>query len=122
MPRSDLERRCRYDVAQSRSRTLSRCVNIADLRKHARRRLPGPVFDFLDGGAEDEVTLARNRLAFSEWALVPRVFRDVSEVSGEVELLGQRSEEHTSELQSLMRHSYAGFCLKKKKRKHKDHL
>src|SRR3546814_11391118 len=90
MPRSDLERRCRYDVAQSRSRTLSRCVNIADLRKHARRRLPGPVFDFLDGGAEDEVTLARNRLAFSEWALVPRVFRDVSEVSGEVELPGQR--------------------------------
>src|SRR3546814_4498693 len=93
MPRSDLERRCRYDVAQSRSRTLSRCVNIADLRKHARRRLPGPVFDFLDGGAEDEVTLARNRLAFSEW----------------------RSEEHTSELQSLMRISYAVFCLKKKK-------
>src|SRR3546814_3817387 len=45
-----------------------------------------------DLGAEDEVTLARNRLAFSEWALVPRVFRDVSEVSGEVELLGQRLE------------------------------
>src|SRR3546814_17222151 len=89
MPRSDLERRCRYDVAQSRSRTLSRCVNIADLRKHARRRLPGPVFDFLDGGAEDEVTLARNRLAFSAWALVPRLFRDFSEVSGEFELLGQ---------------------------------
>lgn len=92
MPRSDLQKRCRYDVARSRSRTLSRCLNISDLRKHARRRLPGPVFDFLDGGAEDEVTLARNRQAFSGWALVPRVFRDVGEVSGEVELLGQRLE------------------------------
>src|SRR3546814_10768391 len=109
MPRSDLQKRCRYDVARSRSRTLSRCLNISDLRKHARRRLPGPVFDFLDGGAEDEVTLARNRQAFSGWALVPRVFRDVGEVSGEV-----RSEEHTSELQSIMRNSYAVFCLQKK--------
>src|SRR5271163_2041491 len=41
-----------------------RVVNIADLRRLARRRLPKVVFDYLDGGAEDEITLRENRRAF----------------------------------------------------------
>ncbi|MHA4837665.1 alpha-hydroxy acid oxidase [Sphingopyxis sp. MSC1_008] len=73
-------------------RALSRSLNIADLRSRARRRLPTPVSDFLEGGAEDEATLIRNREAFSEWGLVPRAFRDVSQVSGAVKILGQNLE------------------------------
>ncbi len=47
-------------------------VNIADLRNLARRRLPRVVFDYLDGGAEDEITLRENRRAFEEIAFRPR--------------------------------------------------
>ena len=47
-------------------------LNIADLRRLAERRLPRVVFDYIDGGAEDEVTLRANRLAFEEVALRPR--------------------------------------------------
>ena len=49
-----------------------RVVTIADLRERARRRLPGLVFDYIDGGAEDEVTMAQNRSAFAELAFRPR--------------------------------------------------
>lgn len=59
---------------------LERCFNIAALRDEARRRLPRPVFDYMDGGADDEVTLARNRSAFSEYELLPKVLNDVSRV------------------------------------------
>src|SRR5579864_7446052 len=63
---------------------------IATLSEQARRRLPRVAFDFIDGGAEDEVTLRRNRSAFDDLALVPRVLRAVSGVSAETELFGQR--------------------------------
>jgi L-lactate dehydrogenase (cytochrome) len=49
-----------------------RVVNIADLRNLAHRRLPRVVFDYLDGGAEDEITLRENRRAFEEIAFRPR--------------------------------------------------
>jgi L-lactate dehydrogenase (cytochrome) len=51
---------------------LSRAVNIADLRKMARRRLPPVVFDYIDGGAEDEVTLRANERAFADVTFRPR--------------------------------------------------
>lgn len=60
------------------------------LRERARRRLPRVAFDFVDGGAGDEVTLARNRSAFDDLALVPRVLAGVKTASTEVELFGQR--------------------------------
>ena len=50
----------------------SRAVNIADLRQAARRRVPRVVFDYIDGGADDELTLRRNREAFDEIAFRPR--------------------------------------------------
>jgi len=49
-----------------------RCYNIAEMRKEARRVLPRGLFDFIDGGAEDEVTLRRNERAFDDIALLPR--------------------------------------------------
>jgi len=64
--------------------------NLHDLREQARRRLPKVVFDFIDGGADDEVTLARNRFAFDDLTLVPRVLRGVRAVSTETELFGRR--------------------------------
>ncbi len=51
---------------------LSRVVNIADLRERARRRLPGAVFAYIDGGAEDEITLEANSRAFHEVTFRPR--------------------------------------------------
>lgn len=57
---------------------LERALSIADLRAIARRRLPRSVFEFIDGGAEDELTLADNRAAFERLRIVPRVLVDVS--------------------------------------------
>ena len=70
---------------------LSRTVNIEDLRRMAKRRLPRSVFDFFDGGAEDEATLRGNRAAFERVRLLPRVLVDVSKVDTGVEIFGARS-------------------------------
>src|SRR5690349_5992677 len=52
---------------------LNRVVSIEDLRTIARRRLPRAIFDFFDGGAEDEVTLRENCAAFQRVRLLPKV-------------------------------------------------
>ncbi len=65
-------------------------ANIDDLRRLARRRLPGGVFDYIDGGAEDEVTMRANSGAFRRWHFAPRVLRDVSRVDTSTTLLGRR--------------------------------
>jgi (S)-mandelate dehydrogenase len=67
---------------------LSRAANIGDLRELARRRLPRIVFDFFDGGAEDEVTLRDNRASFERIRFAPTVLRDVAEVDASTEILG----------------------------------
>jgi L-lactate dehydrogenase (cytochrome) len=64
-------------------------ANIEDLRQVARRRLPRAIFEFIDGGAQDEVTLRRNREDFQRISLVPRVLTDVSRRDQSVTLLGQ---------------------------------
>ncbi|MGZ8347711.1 MAG: alpha-hydroxy-acid oxidizing protein, partial [Allosphingosinicella sp.] len=56
---------------------LSDCHNIRDFRELARRRLPGPVFNYIDGGADDEVTLRRNTEAFDACDLVPNVLQGI---------------------------------------------
>jgi L-lactate dehydrogenase (cytochrome) len=70
-------------------RRLARCHDIGDLRRAARRRLPRPVFDYVDGGADDEVSLAANQQAFRRLAFHPRVAVDVSRVDAATELLGR---------------------------------
>ncbi len=72
------------------ARRLARGVNVADLRHIARRRLPRGVFDYIDGGAEDERTLFANSAAFARIAFRPRVLRDVSAVDPSTTLLGHR--------------------------------
>ena len=70
---------------------LSKAVNIEDLRLLAKRRLPRAIFDFFDGGAEDEVTLRENRAAFERVRLLPKVLVDVSQIEAAVDLLGKPS-------------------------------
>ena len=71
------------------SRRLSRAASVADLRRGAKRQLPGGVFDYLDGGAEDESTLARNTACYRELEFRPRILRDVAEIHTETTLLGK---------------------------------
>jgi L-lactate dehydrogenase (cytochrome) len=66
-----------------------RVVNIADLRRLAQRRLPRAVFDYLDGGAEDEVTLRENPRAFNDIIFLPRNAVALKECNLGVRVLGQ---------------------------------
>jgi len=66
-----------------------KAFNIEELRKQAKRRLPRAVFDFIDGGAEDESTLRENRAAFSRVRLLRRVLVGVAEVNTETTILGK---------------------------------
>ena len=68
---------------------LSQCHNFADFRRLAKQRLPGPIFDYIDGGADDEVTLRRNRASFDDCDLVPSVLAGVGEVDLSVTVMGQ---------------------------------
>jgi L-lactate dehydrogenase (cytochrome) len=68
---------------------ISKCNNIADLRDLARRKLPTPVFHYLDGGADDELTLARNSSAFDDYELLPTQLSDVSSIDMKSTLFGQ---------------------------------
>jgi L-lactate dehydrogenase (cytochrome) len=69
-------------------RRLARAASVEDLRRLARRRLPGGVFDYIDGGAEDERTLAANQAAYGRVTFRPRVLRGVSEVDPSGTVLG----------------------------------
>ncbi len=68
---------------------VQNCHSIDDLRSLAKRRLPAPVFGFLDGGAETEGTMRRNIAAFDDWPLLPRCLADVTTVSTRTRVLGQ---------------------------------
>src|SRR5262245_20541747 len=70
------------------TRRLARAANVDDLRRIARRRLPHGVFDYIDGAAEDERTMAANAAAFARTTFRPRVLRDVSKVDPSTTLLG----------------------------------
>lgn len=66
------------------------CLNISDLENCARRRLPRPLFDYIQGGADDEVTLAANVSGFDRHCLMPRYLRDIREIDLSVTVLGRR--------------------------------
>jgi L-lactate dehydrogenase (cytochrome) len=69
---------------------LTDCHNFHDFRRLAQRRLPGPIFNYIDGGADDEVTLRRNTAAFEAVDLIPNVLRGVSDVDLSVTVMGQK--------------------------------
>lgn len=72
-------------------RRLKRAANVDDLRSIARRRLPGGVFDYIDGGAEDERSLRANRAAFEAVTFRPRVLCGLSDVDTSGHILGERT-------------------------------
>ena len=77
--------------ARTRAERLrAQAANIDDLRTLALRRLPSGVFNYIDGGAEDEVTMRANCAAFRRWNFAPRVLCDVSQVDTSTTLLGRR--------------------------------
>ena len=69
-------------------RILKDCTNFSDLRDLAKRRLPSPIFNYIDGAADDEVTYRRNSLAFEDCDLVPNVLAGVEEIDMSVEVMG----------------------------------
>jgi len=71
------------------TKRLKHCHNVHDFRRLARRRLPGPIFDYIDGGADDEVTQRRNSQAFEEWDLVPAVLTGSNGVDMSTSVMGQ---------------------------------
>ncbi len=70
---------------------LSDCHNIDDFRRLAKQRLPWPVFDYIDGAADDELTKARNTAAFAEADLVPDVLAGVESVDPSCTIMGRKS-------------------------------
>lgn len=71
---------------------VSKAYSIEDLRRAAQRRLPKAIFDFFDGGAEDEITLRDNRAAYQRVRLMPKVLTDVSTIDTSTDILGQRAQ------------------------------
>lgn len=69
-------------------RRLAGCHDIWDIRAVARRRMPRAVFDYVDGGADEEITLERNVAAFRSWQFVPENLRDVSQADAGTRLFG----------------------------------
>jgi L-lactate dehydrogenase (cytochrome) len=70
---------------------LSDCHNIADFREFAKARLPFPVFDYIDGAADDEITKARNTAAYDSCDLVPDVLAGVESIDTSCTILGRKS-------------------------------
>src|SRR5436305_9314859 len=70
-------------------RRLARAASVEDLRRIAKRRLPGGVFDYIDGGAEDERTLDANQTAYAAVTFRPRVLRGIESVDVVSPFLGQ---------------------------------
>ena len=71
---------------------LKDCHSFSDFRELARRRLPSPIFNYIDGAADDESTYDRNTKSFEDCDLVPNVLRGVENIDMSVEILGQKLE------------------------------
>ena len=69
---------------------LKDCHNFNDFRKLAKNKLPSPIFHYIDGGADDEVTLKRNTDSFNKCDLIPNVLTDVSNVDLSTTVLGKK--------------------------------
>ncbi len=69
-------------------RRLGACHDVADLRRAAKRRIPKPVFDYVDGAADEEMAVAANVAAFRAWRFLPRVLTDVSAADTSTVILG----------------------------------
>ena len=69
---------------------LNDCHNFEDFRKLAKKKLPSPIFHYIDGGSDDEVTLNRNTSSFNDYDLIPSVLNDVSNIDMSTTVLGEK--------------------------------
>ena len=69
---------------------LKDCHNYNDFRKLAKKKLPSPVFHYIDGGSDDEVTLNRNTEAFNDCDLIPNVLADVGNIDLSTTVFGKK--------------------------------
>ncbi len=69
-------------------RRLAACHDITDLRATGRRRIPRPIFDYVDGGADEELSLRANTEAFRQFRFQPRTLVNVSEPDTSTVLFG----------------------------------
>ena len=69
---------------------LKNCHNVEELRLLAKQRLPGPIFNYIDGAADDEITYRRNTSAFDDCDLVPNVLAGVTDIDMSVTVMGQK--------------------------------
>ena len=69
---------------------LKDCHNFSDFRKLAKKKLPSPIFHYIDGAADDEITYARNTSAFDDVDLVPNVLRGVEDVDLSTTIFGKK--------------------------------
>ena len=70
--------------------SLKDCYNFEDFRKLAKKRLPSPIFHYIDGGADDEITLKRNTNSFNDCDLVPNILRSVGEPDLSTTVFGRK--------------------------------
>ena len=69
---------------------LKDCHNVEDFRKLAKKKLPSPIFHYIDGGADDEITLKRNTDSFNKCDLIPNVLTGASDIDLSTTVLGQK--------------------------------
>ena len=69
---------------------INDCYNFEDFRKLAKKKLPSPIFHYIDGGADDEVTLNRNTNAFNDCDLVPNILASVGEPDLSTTVFGRK--------------------------------
>ena len=70
--------------------SLQNCHNFQDFRKLAEKKLPSPIFHYIDGAADDEITYQRNTSAFDDVDLVPNVLRGVEDVDLSTTIFGKK--------------------------------
>ncbi len=68
--------------------SIERCFNVADFRALAKRKLPAPMFHYIDGGSDDEIALRRSTEAYADYELMPRFLVDVSKIDTKTKVLG----------------------------------
>ena len=71
-------------------RRLKNCHNSKDFRSLAKQRLPSPIFNYIDGGADDEITLLQNTKSFETCDLVPNILNSVEKIDTRVSIMGRK--------------------------------
>ena len=99
---------------------LKNCHNFEDFRKLAKKKLPSPIFHYIDGGADDESTLRRNTISFNDCDLVPNILASVGKPDLSTTLFGRKidmpifliSSCNAKTLSSRWRQSFSKSCRK----------